>query len=215
MKKYLFLFSLLFLSENIHCGDILFIGDSHSVGIFGREFDKLLRESNKKIETYAICGSTLRWWFEGKETKCGYFFRYENGKIEESYQNPQKTPILSDLIKKTNPNLIIVQLGTNWWNEKEEKIQNEINKFFQIIEDKKCYWIGPPKSRKLYLAIERVNKILTENISKRCIYFDSLSITDYPSEGGDGIHYSINDSYMKEIAIKWANSAYNFYFNKE
>lgn len=214
MKIKILLFTI-FATRIVYAADILFIGDSHSVGLFGREFDKLLRQDERKIETYAVCGSTLKWWFEGKETRCGYFFRDENGVIKEGYTNPQKTPLLTELIKKTNPQLIIVQLGTNWWNEKEENIQNEIKRFFEIIENKECYWIGPPKSRKLYLALERINKLLSETISQRCVYFDSLAVTDYPNEGGDGIHYSSNNPLMKEIAIRWANSAYKFYFNPQ
>ena len=35
----------------------LFIGDSHSVGIFGKEFDSLLRDSEKSVITHTSCGA--------------------------------------------------------------------------------------------------------------------------------------------------------------
>ena len=54
------------------------MGDSHSVGHFGLKLDKLLRTEFNQVSTVASCGSVAKWFFTGKKTRCGYFFRDEN-----------------------------------------------------------------------------------------------------------------------------------------
>lgn len=202
------LFSIFILTVNLYSENILFIGDSHSVGYFGKKFDELTRKDHK-INIYAICGSTMKWWFEEKQTNCGYFFKDSNNKLDEG--KTKKTPKITNLIKELNPDLIIVQLGTNYYNWKSEDIKKDIENFLNILKTEKCYWIGPPNSRKLKLVIPEINKTISDIVSKKCIYFDSTMVTNYPENGGDGIHFNKE---MKDIADRWAESAYDFFYNQ-
>jgi hypothetical protein len=208
MKKIIMFAIICVFAAHSYAADVLFIGDSHSVGPFGWKMDELIRnEPNIKLGTYASCGSVFNWWETGKPTPCGYFFRDVNGKTEKGAKGP--TPIFDTLMEELKPQIVIVELGANYagWASDNAAVE-DMKKLVDKIADSgaKCFWISTPDARKGKENIPRVLRLTEEAVLPYCQFFDSTLVTTYPSEGGDGIHYWNEKG--RPIAENWANEAF-------
>lgn len=176
---------------------VLHIGDSHTVGIYGHEMDKMMRETGAKVYTAGSSGSSPSSWLNGYVTKCGFFSKDENG-IDTSPKNwktPTKTPNLNDLISKFKPNVIVFSLGANQLGSSGETIEKNVRKVCEIAKASgaKIVWVGPPDGRPDKKSEDKQN-FLYEHIQKIAseygVFVDSRPFTDYPANaGGDGVHY--------------------------
>ena len=195
---------LILLSIQSEAASTLLIGDSHSVGAFGRALDAGLRKiPDMKVRTAASCGSIIRWFYTGTPTPCGYLGIDEEGKVTEAKKAP--TPLLEDLLSKGRPDLILVELGANYMvGYPEATLEKDVARLLKDIDatGAKCLWISPPDSRKYReerkILVERLEKLVTP----RCQWFDSLAHTHYPDTGGDGVHYGTQA--LIPIAKEWA-----------
>lgn len=197
-----FLFSL-----STQAATVLFIGDSHSVGPFGWKMDENLRSAGNTVATYASCGSIPRWWSSGQKTTCGYFSRDIKGKKTEAtiYQ----TPLITDLLNETRPDVVIMEFGGNYANTPSDAfVINDIKNIVKIIKDSgaACFWITNPDTRKNRGHIPRILKLIKEGVEDNCPIFDSSKVTRYPETGGDGVHYW--NTLGTPIARSWADKAY-------
>ena len=61
---------------------VLEIGDSHSVGTFGKELDAKLRGTGAQVSTYASAGATASTFTQGKSTKYGYWEKRADGSVQ-------------------------------------------------------------------------------------------------------------------------------------
>ena len=189
---------------------LLFIGDSHSVGVFGHELTHLLTESlpNVDLTTVASCGSDPKWWIEGKPTTCGFWQRHPNGSQIEEHK--AYTPKLEKLLHN-KPKLTIVALGSNIVLMNEEERITYTDALLTMIEKKssRCVWIGPPDSRKF--SVKEINTVysLLKKATKQhhCQLIDSRQYTLYPSVGGDGLHYGGKEGTV--IALHWAEKVFS------
>ena len=189
---------------------LLFIGDSHSVGIFGRSLTELLQKNFPRIAITAVasCGSEPRWWLEGKATTCGLLRHEANGNEEKVLKG--NTPKLNELLSASKPKITIVALGSNLvlMSEEDRKIYTE--KMMAMVEKKggQCIWISAPDSRKfktsdiddVYMLLKKLSK------SHHCKLIDSRKYTKYPSSGGDGLHYGGQEGAL--IATQWAEKVF-------
>ncbi|MFN8673305.1 MAG: hypothetical protein U0457_14635 [Candidatus Sericytochromatia bacterium] len=193
---------------------ILHIGDSHTVGFYGREMDELLRNSGAIVRTYGSSGSSPSWWFNEKETKSGFYSKDENNNVYDPiiWKTPHKTPKIEALINEFKPEIIIVSLGANLLNQNEITIKKEVNDICKFITEKniKLIWVGPPNGRKDKKPIEKQN-FLYDNIKPIVknygSFIDSRDYTYYPETlKGDGVHFGGKDG--KIIAQKWAKKVF-------
>ncbi|HNW44650.1 MAG TPA: SGNH/GDSL hydrolase family protein [Elusimicrobiales bacterium] len=195
------------LSLPASAANILFIGDSHSVGPFGWKMDELLRTvPGAKVGTYSSCGSIYQWWETAKPTPCGYFFRDMDGKTEKGTKGP--TPIFDTLMKEVKPALVVVELGANYAGyESDDFAVNDMKKLVKKISDSgaACFWITKPDARKK-ADIPRILQLTYKAVTPYCEYFDSTLVTKYPAEGGDGVHYWSPAG--TPIAKAWAEAAF-------
>lgn len=188
--------------------NILFIGDSHSVGPFGWKMDEQLRTvPGAKVGSYASCGSIFQWWENGKNTPCGYYFRDTSGKLEKGGKGP--TPIFDSLMNEVKPDLVVVELGANYANiASDDFAVTDMKKLVKKIADSgaACFWITKPDSRKGKDQIPRILELTHKAVTPYCAYFDSTRVTQYPAEGGDGVHYWFKAGLP--IADAWAAAAF-------
>lgn len=203
-----FLGLLAVLAIPASAANILFVGDSHSVGPFGWKMDELLRTvPGAKVGTYSSCGSIFQWWETGKATPCGYFFRDTAGKTEKGDKGP--TPIFDDLMKDVNPDLVVVELGANYAGYPSDEFAiTDMQCLVKKISaaGAACAWITKPDSRKGHETIPRILELTYKAVTPYCSYFDSTLVTKYPATGGDGIHYWSKEG--TPIANAWAEAAF-------
>jgi len=188
---------------------ILIIGDSHSVGVYGQELDRQFRShANFTVETYATCGSIAQWFFTGKSTQCGFLFKDQNGATLSG--NSANTPLVSNAINRFKPDLIMIELGGNYWGYSSTFARADMLKLANLIRenDIPCFWAGAPDSRKKPAADQqRIYDDLENSVTHACQLFDSRTVTKYPATGGDGIHYWGAEGSAQ--AKKWAKAVYN------
>lgn len=187
--------------------DVLYIGDSHSVGPFGVKMDELVRSApGVKLDFYAVCGSVYSWWLSGRETTCGYFFRDKEGMESRGKNGP--TPLFKKLLKKDRPEIVIVEIGANYWDYPEKKAVKEMRKMAKKIRASgaECYWITTPDSAKIRKYIPGIMEYTRKAVSPYCRIFDSTTVTSYPDGTGDGLHYAARP--LVPLADRWAEAVF-------
>ena len=194
--------------------EVMLIGDSLSVGPFGRALESALqaRFGRGRVCVFASCGSSPEDWLPGRPvfvTKCGYRQTTPSGSISREYQNgkrppPVRTPKLPKIFDAWRPQLVIVQLGTNWMDQLAaadrldgRAYRRHVRDFVREIRrdaDPVIVWVMPPDSSKYPLRVhEAVERwIREESIPSRFRTIDSRLFTAPYRDGktgGDGVHY--------------------------
>jgi hypothetical protein len=190
---------------------VLHIGDSHTVGVYGSTIDAAMRATGAQIRTYGVAGSSPRWWYNGTVTKCGYFSRDEQGRIDRpaDWRTPRVTPSLPDLIKEFKPTVLVVSLGANLFGASEAVVRRETQRIIDTAKAAGCtlVWVGPPRARASVKPIA-VQDRLCETIkatveANQGTFIDSRPFTAYPATGGDGLHYGGPEG--TRVARAWAS----------
>ena len=202
---------------------VLLIGDSLSAGPFGKEMQEYLidRFSETKVYLYASCGSSPEHWLSSEPTfvsKCGFRVKtptkFLHGDFEKGHPpEPYSTPKLESLLREIRPQVVIVQLGTNWFDVLNDRLDDEqiarlrtfVERFASEVRERvprpQLIWITPPDSYKFRrLQIEVTRLISKESKRLNFLLVDSSELVRYvPGQtGSDGVHYGEAD------ARKWA-----------
>ncbi len=189
---------------------VLHIGDSHSMGIYGKTIDGLMRETGASVKTEAYGGANPQWFMNGQRAVCGSYSKDENGKEVTTGNNQVNTPKLSDMLKNYKPSVLVVSLGANMVGYPESTQRTMVRSLLDQAKAAGCkiVWVGPPDSRKLSdSSCDRLYKVLQSELPKYDgVLVDSRKYTKYPS-GGDGIHYWGTEGVAQ--AKNWANEAMN------
>lgn len=205
-------------TENNSAIGVLMIGDSLSAGPFGEALQRHLamKFGPQNIAAFASCGSSPENWLEEEPvffTKCGYrestpdrppiFRDFHNGKPPR----PTLTPKVETLVRRYNPTVVLVQLGTNWMdrNLSDAQMGWTIHRFVDALRGggsvRQIVWIEPPDSSAFRKTQGRVHRVIeSAAVRHRFEVIDSRPLTHYVSgkTGGDGIHYN------SEASRAWA-----------
>lgn len=192
---------------------VLHIGDSHTVGIYGREMDSLMRATGAQVATYGAAGSSPSWWLQGTTTRSGFYGRGEDGKVDSpaDWKTPRQTPKLPDLLKKHQPGVIVISLGANLIQANGESIEKQVKDLAEVAKASgaKILWVGPPDGRESTKPTSKQAKLyqhLQKVASQYGTFIDSRPLTEYPTKGGDGVHYWGKEG--TATAKSWANDVF-------
>lgn len=201
----------LFISISSQASGILQIGDSQSVGIFGKTLHQKIRSETKINYTIgARGGSGVASWFDYKLQKGNFRVYQASGKIISLA--PQSMPSLEEFISRHNPDTIIVQLGGNMVHLSNKQVQANVSKMLNLVKKQtsNCIWIGPPNGHKRpEPRFSEFYPVLKETVEKEgCLFVDSRKYTTYPAGRGDGIHYDTLGEEGKRLVKIWVNQLY-------
>ena len=203
---------------------VLLVGDSLTVGGFGDYMeDRLIKGfGSNKVAVYGYCGASVEHFLKDIpvfDCRCGYRETTRNRKVLDNWKGgkPKHYPTrkLATLLKKHQPEVIIVQLGTNNFTTlfKEgkgvrAKQQQYFNRLAKVMVSttssvRRAVWIAPPDSAKYPSNIEKeVDNMIQQAAKKYGIYvIRSSKFTHYVmgKTGTDGLHYNTKS------ADEWAN----------
>lgn len=206
---------------------ILLIGDSHTVGTFGKTLDTLLRAvPNSAVHTVGSCGMSPDAFLRGYETPCGYL-EYD-WELRETSATKHPTPLIGALLERLKPGTVIVALGANQINTamtNPAKARADIETLSQAIASSgaRCVWVGPPNGRNKPLDKEtNLYTILMEATAGRCELFDSRvgklpylsydAISREAGIAGDGAHYDALGAKGRAALRRFALDVYRAVF---
>ena len=203
-----------------NAGRILFIGDSLTVGGFGETLQDLLvtRYGSENVFVYGSCGSAPQHWLTVEPvhvTKCGYRERTPQRTAVLDYKNgvrppPVATPKIEKLLWLHKPQVVIVQLGTNWFDdllgrnndEEIKKMTQSLDRLAAALRGKQVIWVLPPDTTKFSHAVQNIVRQLIAKAGRtwRFDWIDSTQMTHYVNgrTGSDGVHYNT------EAGADWA-----------
>lgn len=187
---------------------VLEIGDSHSVGTFGKELDAKLRGTGAQVSTYASAGATASTFTQGKSTKYGYWEKRADGSEKSvGYGQSAQTPKLDDLIAREKPSVILVNLGANFRQGDPKSQVDEIGRVAQK-HGIPIVWVGPPKTAQDNSnpsSLQQFDQKMAAAVAPYGKYISSAAHTPKYS-GGDGIHYGGSEG--NQIARQWASGVF-------
>jgi len=167
---------------------VLILGDSLSLCGFGKRLDSRFRDTPevKATYTYMACGTVPLSWlkvpgYANIRTCCGFWsIEQSAGKpisLQDTYgmrrgyrPGPHTVPKLEDLLTKLQPDILVMQTGTNLFglfsdcktvnpDRHDTMLRNYINPFTQkLLEShsslRKVYWVAPPTSGRMGEAVQ-------------------------------------------------------------
>jgi len=192
---------------------VLMIGDSLSAGPFGEAVQHHLAKKfgPQNVAAFASCGSSPENWLADEPafyTHCGYrestpdkapvYSDFVNGKAPR----PTLTPKVESLVRRYQPTVAVVQLGTNWMDRdlSDAQISSFTARFIEALRGstvQQIIWIAPPDSSALRKKQGRIHRLIQVAAGRHHFeVIDSRELTRYmPGQtGGDGIHYNTESS---------------------
>lgn len=191
---------------------ILFLGDSMSMGAFGSTLDSKLRDAGFEVHTYVAGGATPYYWLGQYQTIASDIgFWQKTPKQERRLKKIQAVPKVEDLLNDCDPDIVVVQTGTNLYSSLRSKRREEsenVKLVKGLCRDmaeaaskggRRCYWIAPPEShpeRFSFELQEQMSEIMESSIKPFARFYDSRKVTEFvdPYPETDGIHYGATEA---------------------
>jgi len=186
---------------------VLYLGDSMSMGAFGTTLDQEIRNAGFEVYTYVAGGATPYYWLSRYSTIKGSIGYWEKTPRGERRINVTKgVPKVEALMDKIDPDVVIVQTGTNLYSalrskrrtkgENVREVEGLLNHMIEAATQggRQCYWITPPTAHTERYPKElqkELNDLTTRVVGRQARIYDSGKVTTYtdPYPENDGIHY--------------------------
>ncbi len=210
----------LFTPAPVAATKILHIGDSHTVGSYGRLLHKQFQQLQYDIHTFGCGGADANTFFAKNYGVCTTDTKNADGTIRNPKEaksiilkNDQKSNFVTQPgfdfqheITTYQPNIIIISLGTNFVTEagvlgEEAQIRDLLQK--AKLNSQTCYWVGAPVTKSPKVFPNAINNALRNIVvSERCIFIDATTISDPRKLTSGKVHFS--------DATMWATGVVDF-----
>jgi lysophospholipase L1-like esterase len=188
---------------------VLIIGDSQTVGPYGKTLDSLARASGATVVTHASWGASPTWFFNGQETH-KYWSRDSAG--QELTAAKVATPRLPDLLAREKPDVVVVTMGGNMiaGNASQADVTLQVSQIGNAVSASGAHlvWVGPPKydpQKRSPEVIAQFYQKLENIVPEFGTLIDSRPHIETYS-GADGLHYS--GAKGERIAREWARGVF-------
>jgi hypothetical protein len=195
---------------------VLILGDSLALCGFGKRLDERFRKSPGVTETftYIACGTNPLSWLKERpytsiKSHCGFISIESNGagrprELSDVYgmrrghvPNPHPVPKLEDLLATVQPDILIMQTGTNLFElfpDHKTVVASQhgpalrgyivpfINKAVRAPSSlRKIYWVGAPTSGRVSKEVQDfVLEQTRDDIGNVASVIDSRTLVSYP-----------------------------------
>ncbi len=188
---------------------VLIIGDSQTVGPYGKTIDELARATGATVSTHASWGASPPWFFSGHEAYKNWS-RDSTGQQET--QMKASTPLLNDLLAAERPDVVVVTMGGNMIasGASQADVTLQVSQIGNAVSASgaQLIWVGPPKydpDKRSPELVEQFYQKLENIVPEFGRLIDSRKhISEYA--GSDGLHYSGDKG--EKIARQWANGVF-------
>lgn len=196
--------------------NVLILGDSLALCGFGKRLDERFRHDPRvrSTFTYMACGTNPLSWLKQKpyekvKTQCGYWSIEPNGanaprEVQDTYgvkahQVPKAHPVpkLEDLIATAQPDIIVIQSGSNLFGlfpdaktVRPAKDAPTLKKYLIPFREKaatapsnvrKIYYVNPPTSGRVAKEVQDfVFEQTNAQLSATGVVIDSRKLVTYP-----------------------------------
>jgi len=196
---------------------VLMIGDSQVVGPYGQAMYEHIRAEGAEIDQYGMAGASPAWWLRGTTGKSGWIERRADGRIvhADDWKKPHKTPLLSDLIARHRPEVLIISLGGNLRGYPDASVRKQVKDILDVAVPSLAavFWISSPE-REVDDAdpteLTRFTGVLRDAVGDAAIFIDSSQLSNYA--GIDGVHFSGAEG--RKEARKWATGVFDEMMSK-
>ncbi len=205
--------------------DILYVGDSESLGFFGDELYRAISSTrdpvtsqNLTVGSIWICGSDAEDWTNGGVSSCGARACDSDKNCSRTDRHASSKPVrypgLRAYLEKVQPRITLIALGANVLTRPLPDFSRFYPAYFKALSQllgeisragSLCIWIGPPQLSPLtkplttYAKFNRDLRIAVRH--GNCLYIDSNQLSDrsyiQPADK-EGVHY------QKEGELLWA-----------
>lgn len=197
---------------------VLYLGDSMSMGAFGRTLDAELREAGVEVYTYVCGGGSPYYWLSRyPSVRCDIGFWKKTPRAESRVNIIKAVPKLEPLLAEHDPDVVVIQTGTNLYSSLRSKRQSAAKNEAEVRAlvrnmceasaqgGRSVYWIAPPSAhpQRYGQALEdQLWGILNSEVARFGRAYNSRAVTRYsdPYPENDGIHYGPTE------ARAWAKS---------
>jgi len=186
---------------------ILALGDSHMTHMIS-PLHEALEEQGAIVHSYGMCGAMAEDWLTKATSQCNAERHDKSGPVV-NYQT-QPTWLLTDLLQRNQPNLVVIELGDNMAGYgtlpqlPRDFINQQVREILTPIKARNlpCVWIGPPWGgdtnayHKSDARVRELSQLLAQSVAP-CSYIDTTTFAR-PGEWStfDGEHLTAT-SYRK------------------
>ncbi|MCG8602394.1 MAG: hypothetical protein MI807_19775 [Verrucomicrobiales bacterium] len=192
---------------------ILYLGDSLSIGAFGKTLDHSMRSSGFQVHTVVAGGASPYYWLKNYQAlPCTIGFWEKSPSAERRVGYVRAVPKLEDLIAEHKPNVVVVQTGINLYatlrskrrtkDENVEEVRSLIEQMCYAIAKAGAtsYWVLPPHSHEKRYSKELQGELtaIMQSVVRKYEgeVFESQKVTKFvdPYPATDGIHYGPSEA---------------------
>ncbi|MCB1066392.1 MAG: SGNH/GDSL hydrolase family protein, partial [Verrucomicrobiae bacterium] len=192
---------------------VLFLGDSFSIGAFGRTLDTRIRESGLQVFTIVAGGASPYYWLSAYQSlPCSIGYWEKTPEEEKRLGYVKAVPKIEDLLTEIEPEIVVIQTGVNLYatlRSKRRPKEENVAEVRQLIDQMcyavakrgaKSYWVLPPHSHEARYPRDLQDELAT--LMKEVVkeyngaVFESQKFTHFndPYPSTDGIHYGAEEA---------------------